>query len=192
MKALIENLKLFSQFSDAEFESLTPFFRKEVVLKNEYILQGGEVSKRIYFVKKGCLKVYFIAGNKENVLDFFMENDWFVELNSFINKTPSPYFIQAIESCEVYSISKINFEKQRKNNLNWERFYSRLLETQVPRLIEMLNDKLSLSNEDAYFKMMQLKPQLIHRVPQYLIASYLGLTPEGLSKLRKRTIKRVR
>jgi CRP/FNR family transcriptional regulator len=70
-------------------------------------LTGGKICKRIYFLKSDCFKVYYIANGKENVLDFFVEDDWFVELGSFINETPSPFFIEAVEDSNLYALSKV-------------------------------------------------------------------------------------
>lgn len=190
MERLIENITQLSAIPEEDLKNVYTFFRKEIISKGQFVLQGGDVSKRIYWVSSGCLKVYYLNEDKENVLDFFVEQDWFVELYSFINKTASPYYIQAIEDCEIYSISKDNFEKLREDNLHWEKFYSSLLEQQIPRLINKINDKLSLSNDDRYLQMMEHKPELINRIPQYLLASYLGLTPEGLSKLRRRVLNK--
>lgn len=153
-------------------------------------MTGGKFCKKIYFLNSGCFKVYYTANGKENVLDFFVEDDWFVELGSFINETPSPFFIEAVEDSNLYSLSKEKFQKLRNENNNWEHFYCKLLEKHIPRLIDLLNDKLSMSNEERYYKLMKNKPDLINRIPQYLIASYLGLTPEGLSKLRRRTAEK--
>lgn len=189
MENLLANLKLFVPFEDTELHLIESYFRSENVNKSSCVLNEGQVCKKIYYVNSGCFKAYYISDGKENVLDFFLENQWFVELGSFINETPSPFYIEAIENSEIYCLSKSNFEKLRNEFHNWERFYCTLLEKHIPRLIDLLNDKLSISNEERYFKLIKNRPDLITRLPQYLIASYLGLTPEGLSKLRRRTAK---
>jgi CRP-like cAMP-binding protein len=178
LKNLLKNLKLISPFEDSDLQLIESFFRLENVNKSHCILTGGKICKRIYFLKSDCFKVYYIANGKENVLDFFVEDDWFVELGSFINETPSPFFIEAVEDSNLYALSKEKFQKLRNENNNWEHFYCKLLEKHIPRLIDLLNDKLSMSNEERYYKLMKEKLDLINRIPQYLIASYLGLTPE--------------
>lgn len=189
MENLLANLKLFVPFVDTELHLIESYFRSEKANKNSCVLREGQVCKKIYYVNSGCFKAYYIFDGKENVLDFFVENQWFVELGSFINETPSPFYIEAIEDSEIFSLSKDKFVELRSENHNWELFYCRLLENHIPRLIDLLNDKLSISNEERYFKLIKNRPDLITRLPQYLIASYLGLTPEGLSKLRRRTAK---
>ena len=123
------------------------------------------------------------------MLDFFIEDDWFVELGSFINESPSHFYIEAIENSELFCLSKDKFVELRNKNNQWECFYIKLLEKNIPRLIDLINDKISISNEENYHKLIKQRPDLINRIPQYLIASYLGMTPEGLSKLRRRTAK---
>lgn len=189
MENLLANLKLSVPFEDKELNLIGSYFRYEKIDKNSCVLREDQVCKKIYYISSGCFKAYYMSNGKENVLDFFVENQWFVELGSFINETPSPFFIEAVEDSKIYSLSKDKFEKLRNEYHSWERFYNHLLEKHIPRLIDLLNDKLSISNEERYFKLIKNRPDLIKRIPQYLIASYLGLTPEGLSKLRRRTAK---
>ena len=191
MKNLLENLKLYAPFEDKDLQVIESYFRKEKVSKNHCVLTQGQICKKIYFVRSGCFKAYYIADGKENVLDFFIEDDWFVELGSFINESPSHFYIEAIESSDLYCLSKDKFEELRNKNNQWECFYTKLLEKNIPRLIDLINDKISISNEENYHKLIKNRPDLINRIPQYLIASYLGMTPEGLSKLRRRTAKNI-
>jgi CRP-like cAMP-binding protein len=190
MNNLFENLKLLAPFEDNDLQILKSCFILEKINKGDCVLREGQICKKIYYINSGCFKAYYIADGKENVLEFFIEDDWFVELSSFINEIPSPFYIEAIENSEIYYLSKEKFEVLRDNNHNWERFYCRLLEKHISRFIYLLNQKRSFSNEERYKKILKNRPNLINRIPQYLIASYLGLTTEGLSKLRRRTAKK--
>jgi len=186
MEKLLANLKLHTSFENKDLQDIESYFFSERVSKGHCLLKEGQVCKKIYFVSSGCFKTYTIVDGKENVLDFFVEGDWFVELSSFVNKSPSPFYIEAIENSEFFYVLKDDFEELRTKYNSLERFYCKLLEKYIPRIINLLNDKLSISNEERYCKLIKERPDFINRIPQYLIASYLGLSPEGLSKLRRR------
>ena len=111
MKNLIENIRSYIPFEDKELQIIESLFKTVKVRNGECILAEGQICKNIYYVNSGCFKACYINDGKENVLDFFLEDHWFVELGSFINESPTSFFIEAIEDSDLYSLSKEKFEE---------------------------------------------------------------------------------
>jgi len=161
------------------------------VTKGTILLRAGEVAKETYMVNKGCLKSYVLDANgKEHIIQFAPEGWLISNLDSFINELPSSLFIEAIEDTELSFFIKSDFpdintlEKGALLELNIK-FQNNLIATNK-RIIGLL----SYSSQQRYNEFTETYPSLVKRLPLKLIASYIGVTPEYLSEIRRKIIKK--
>ncbi|KZS40440.1 hypothetical protein AWE51_05675 [Aquimarina aggregata] len=183
-------LKNISRFIDLNLEEQNLYIsllRQRVIRKKDFILKPGEVVKDEYFIVKGCLKVYSIDDKGVEHISMFAIKDWWTgDIASFLTQQPSNYFIQALEETEVIKISRKNYDLLFKKIPKFERFYRILYQKSLANYILRSDQNISLSAEDRYFNFVKKYPSLVNRVSQKDIASYIGVTPEFLSVLRKR------
>jgi len=157
------------------------------VRRKQYLLQEGDVCKTIAFVEKGTLRSYTVdeSGN-EHIMQFALEG-WFIsDLYSFLTGEPAIYNIDAIEDAEVVLISKSAHEKLLKTCISYETFIRELITGAYIALQKRINSIISFTLEERYEAFKAQYPQVAQRVPQHMIASYMGLTPETLSRVRRR------
>ena len=156
------------------------------LLKNELLFRAGSVFKEIYYVKRGGCFMYILEGGKEVVSQFFFEGDLMCDHFSFLTRRPSNQFVRALEETELESLSFDDLQLLYDQLPELERVSRLLTERTCVRLMINLMSYKNDSAEVRYRKLLLQRPALFQRVPQYLIASYLSLTPVGLSKIRKR------
>src|SRR5258708_7988768 len=171
---------------EATLELMKPCITQRSIPKNDFLLQAGAICKKVTFVSKGACYMYRDTGEKEEVIEFYFEGMLNSDYVSFIKQEPSVNYIRALEDMEVEDISYDDLQYLYANvppvnqvgRIITERLYCGI----IARMISYQND----SPEVRYQKLIQQRPALLQRVPQYLIASLLGVTPVGLSKIRKR------
>lgn len=173
------------ELTDKELELIQNCFRKEIIEKKQLIFGSGEKNTRHYFIEKGLLRMYVIdtSGKEFNIL-FARENQWIGDL-----ATPAEtfYYLDAIEKSTVYSITDENFNKLTNNFAIFVNYLKRSYIFQQKRLISIL----AKTAEENYETLVKDDQELVRRLPQYHISSYLGVTPVFLSKiLAKRARKK--
>lgn len=183
---LLRNIKQKIGLTIQEEEKLKTFFIPKKLRKKQYLLQEGEVCQYAAFVEKGMLRSYSIdqKGN-EHILQFATENWWISDLYSFFSAEPSVYMIDALEDSELLLVKKDKYDEMLQTIPVMERYFRLLLQNNLIATQRRLNDKLSLSAEDLYLTLIQTCETIPQRVPQHMIASYLGITRETLSRIRK-------
>jgi len=186
-KNIIQHLRKFIDLSESEVVVFNKYVETHQFKKKELIAQEGKVCKYLYFVEKGCLRMYFI--NKkgvEQITQFALDGWWISDYQSFINSTPSGYYIQAIEESRIVSVENQNLELLLNELPQLERYFRLMMQKAVAGA--QLRSKLmyEMTKEEFYYHFSTSFPEFMLRVPQYMIASYLGLTPEYLSELRKK------
>jgi CRP-like cAMP-binding protein len=183
---LFHSIQQKIQITSEELEDIKPFFTPKKLRKKQYLLQEGDVCKYTAFVEKGSLRSYSIdeKGN-EHVIQFALEAGWISDQYSLLTGEPSLYNIDAVEDSELLLITHTSFEAMMSNMPCMEKYFRLLLQNNMIALHRRLVASLSLSAEEKYTKMVNAYPNIIQRVPQHMIASYLGITPETLSRIRK-------
>ena len=162
------------------------FFIPKKLRKKQYLLQEGDVSKYVAFVEKGILRQYKVddKGN-EHILQFAFEGWWIADHYSFLTGEPSLYNIDALEDCELLLLTKQAEEQLLEKLPKFERFFRLLLQNNMIATLQRLESSLSGTAEEKYNQLIQSCPTLAERIPQHMIASFLGITPETVSRIRK-------
>ena len=191
MPLLLDNLAKHIQLT-AEEEVLflsktkTDYYKAKTILLN-----AGEVCKNSYFVNSGVLRSFTINDNiVEHVLSFACQGWWIGDMYSLLSQKPGNLFIQVLEDAEVVVLSKENQEILYQEIPKLERFFRILAENSLVAHQERLMDNLSLSAEERFEKLCKKYPDLIQKVPQKQLASYIGVTPEFFSKMKSNMLRR--
>lgn len=181
--------KLSNEISLTETDKTV--FRQHITVKKlrkrQYFLQAGEVCKYVAFVSKGMLRAYLLdSKNNEHIIQFAPEG-WFIsDLSSFITEDKSNLNIDALEDSELILISKSAHVYLETAVPEFYKFNYKQYRGAYISLQKRLTDIFTLSTEEKYTKLLSIYPDIMQRVPQHMIASYLGLTPETLSRVRKK------
>ena len=189
MTSILQNIaKHVSLTSEEETLFLSKTETKFVKAKT-ILLSSNEIAKHTYFVNSGILRSFNINDNIiEHVLHFACEGWWIGDMYSYISEKPGNLFIEVLEDAEIVSISKENHQQLYREIPKLERFFRILAENSLVSHQERLMDNLSLTAEERFEKFCAKYPTLIQKVSQKQIASYIGVTPEFLSKLKKRLL----
>ena len=169
--------------SDLEHIQAVSTFKK--LRKRQYLLQEGDINHHACFVLKGCLRNYHLSEDGvEHILKFAVENWWMSDLESYNNNKPSKNNIDAIEDSELLLIEKKDFQKLTDNIPSFREFHDKLKAKSVDTFQNRIMSNISDTAEEKYVKFMKTYPDIFNRVPLHMIASYLGVSRETLSRIR--------
>lgn len=161
------------------------------VKKDEFLLRENENCKYSFFVEKGLLKEYTIdKKGKEHILSFAPEGWIVTDRESVYFNQPAASYIQALENSEVILLDEAFFNLLAKKIPSFVDINNRLLHNHIRHLKKRIKLLLSATAEDRYLAFIKMYPDIVHRVPQTMIASYLGITPESLSRIRKELVNK--
>jgi CRP-like cAMP-binding protein len=186
-KSINEHISL----TDEEFNFCKTLFIPKKLRKRQYLLQEGDVCKYTAFVERGLLRTYIIdeKGN-EPILQFSAEGWWIADLYSFLTNEPSRFNIEALEECELLLITKSSWDILLQKVPAFERYFRILIQNNLIATQKRLISSFSETAEEKYTKLINNFPGCIQRVPLHMIASYLGITPETLSRIRSQLASR--
>ena len=167
-------------------EVCSTFYEIKKVKKNEIILREGEISDSTFFVEKGLLRMYSIdKAGKEHVIQFAPENWIISDTTSQLLNEKSRFYIEAIEDSTVIVTREGFFENLSKVYPDVAEKNQRLMFNHIKNLQSRVNALISTTAEERYLDFLKRYPNLMLRAPQWMVASYLGITPESLSRVRK-------
>lgn len=191
----VEELKAFLE----SFEFLTPDEVETVVqntLVREYkkgsiLLREGAISKECYAVVRGCVREYYLKDGLEKTTAFFTEGQPVNSFSSYTNQVPSRHFLECTEDCLLTVGNESLVEEMCQRIPRLQEFIMDEVQKEAGALQERMASFMTSSPEERFVDLMQNNPGLMNRVPQHQIASYLGVTPESLSRIKKRAYKKV-
>ncbi|BDD08918.1 Crp/Fnr family transcriptional regulator [Fulvitalea axinellae] len=158
---------------------------QKTLRRGEFLSLPGDVETDLYYVKSGSLRVFMTDGEDEHCVRFGYRGSFITALDSYMAVEPTVYFIQALKACELKSIRKDAFLKFIETSASMRKLYGRLLEVLVCQQMERERDLLTSSPKERYERVLKRSPQLFQEVPHKYIASYLRMTPETLSRMKK-------
>ena len=176
---------------DQEFELIESVTVFKKLRKRQYFLQEGDVCHFSAFVCKGLLRYYYVdKKGQEHIMQFAPENYWTSDRESMASGMPSKYNIDAIEDSEILLLKKEDFEMIRKTIPAFNDFVNETLKKNVMVLQERIHVSISLSAEEKYCNFISKYPAINNRVPLHMVASYLGVSAETLSRVRSQSFKK--
>jgi CRP-like cAMP-binding protein len=184
---LLQHLSRYISLDSEETILIREFFRPKYLKKKDILLQHGEISRFENFVTKGCMRAFYIdTTGEEHIVQFAVEDWWISDMYSFLTQTPAMYTIEALEECELLQIDKNSLEELYLKLPKMERFFRIIIQNAFIASQKRIISAMSQTADERYQAFISKYPTIEQRVPQYQVAAYLGITPEFLSRIRKK------
>ena len=185
MIQFLEHIRTFTDCEKEDFDRIQDYFDLHKYRKKDIVLSGGSKCNYNYHVLEGCLHMYFTGENGiRRTVQFAIENWWMTDILAFNKGKVTHFAIQAVENTRLLRISRENQEDLLKKFPSLETYFRKVYEISYGASLMKMKYLFDFSKEEIYFHFTKNFPQFAQRVPQYLIASYLGLTPEYVSEIR--------
>lgn len=179
------------EISDEEFDIIKTFFTEKKIRKRQYFLQEGDICKNVAFVIDGLLRQYVVdEKGHEHIMQFAIENWWIGDRESMLNNTPSAYNIDAVEDSVLLLINREKLDELELEVPAFNQLMRMIIEQSAFAGQKRLIQALAYTAEDKYNDFLKSYPKIAQRIPQHMIASYLGVTAETLSRVRARAAKK--
>ncbi|HEU4469648.1 MAG TPA: Crp/Fnr family transcriptional regulator [Flavisolibacter sp.] len=179
------------QITDAEWDRLQQKLTVQHLKKGELLTRAGDICRQVSFINKGLLRMFYLVEGKEVSVGFVPEGNYLAQYDSFLTQQPSAGNIDALEDCELISLSYESMQALYKEMPVFQIFGRKVAEMLFLMVSSQKKMLLILSPEERYRRVLESQPFIVQRVPQYMIASYIGITPEHLSRLRRKMTVRV-
>ena len=174
------------------WDKIKHLFKAETISAKTVLLRQGEVSTRIFFIVSGILRLYYVDKDGKDVsFQFFFENQLVSSFESFYLEKESKFYIESLEETKLLSISKTDFESLLKEIPQLQRFVTEFVCDRFFNYTNIFLSQIKSSPEERYLELIKDDPQILERVPHHYIASYLGITPVSLSRIRNRITKNI-
>jgi CRP-like cAMP-binding protein len=182
---LHNSIKEHVSLTDDEWELCKNNFRPKRMLKRHFLLQEGDVCRQLTFVEKGALYSYSVdSKGNQHVLRFAFDGWWIADLQSFFTGNPSTLNIELLEDSELLVLDRKNHEKLLEEIPAYERYHRIIVQNAYVALQQRVENALGYTAEEKYARLIKHNPEFMNRVPLNLVASYLGMSPETLSRVR--------
>lgn len=183
---ILNSIKSFVELNRLEEEAFLGILSIKKCKKKEFLLQEGQICNKVTFINSGCMRLFYNVEGVENTIQFFFANSWHTDYASFLTGQPTIENMQALEACEVVQFRKADLYKLYNIYPVFDRV-GRVMAENAFLSLSKLNKMLTNEEpEQRYLNLLQQRPELVERIPQHYIASYLGIKPESLSRIRKR------
>ncbi|HEX2935231.1 MAG TPA: Crp/Fnr family transcriptional regulator [Bacteroidales bacterium] len=183
---MLDHLIEYLKKDEVKWDKFRSFFEKNEVPARTQILTAGDVSMHLHFVRKGCLRMWFNKDGKDITFQFFFEGQAVASLDSFLTQQPSLFTLESIEPTTYISISKKNMDALYKEFPQLKEGFQEILFQRFRNYAQLFLSRIKDSPQERYRDLLTNHPEIIKRVPQHYIASYLGITPISLSRIRNR------
>lgn len=187
MQGFIAHIRKFVSLSDEEGEVLMEYVLPMEVRKKELLMREGEVCREMIFVEKGCLRMYFVNEKGVEQTSYFgLENWWLADFMSYDRQQPSQFAIQSVEASVLWTVRQDKYDALVKALPQMEKYFRIIFQKAYAAAQMRVKFYYDQSKEETYREFARMFPEFVQRIPQYMLASYLGLTPEYLSELRRK------
>jgi CRP/FNR family transcriptional regulator, anaerobic regulatory protein len=188
-KNILNNINRYVSLNEVDEKEFVSIIRTTHVRKRQFIVQPNFICSHQTYVLKGAFRSYFVSDQGiDHTIQFAVE-DWFIsDFNSYINQSPASLFVEALEDGIVQQITYDDVEKLCEKNPKFERYFRLVAQKSFAFSQRRVLSNLGKSAENRYIEFLSLYPSIVQRVPQYALASYLGMSPEFLSKIRKKIL----
>ncbi|WP_166437088.1 Crp/Fnr family transcriptional regulator [Niastella caeni] len=185
LNSLVSSLSKYVTLTEAEVNAIASLFSFKTFRKRQYIMQEGEITRHETFIVKGLTRTYEVdEKGQEHVIQFGLEGWWIGDLYSFLTEAPSKYYIDCLEDTEVFQITKPNLEALYEKVPKMERHFRIIIQNAFIAATNRVASSLIKNASERYVEFTIQYPQIEQRVPDNQIASYLGITPQSLSRIR--------
>lgn len=189
--AINQYVQQYASFTEQELALFNDLLKEEQIPKKTLLLQEGQVCNFESFISKGCIRNYYIDDKGEEViLQFAIEGWWVSNISSFHERKPSRIFIETLEDCSILTLTPDSKEQLLRAVPQFERMFRLLVQRNLSRLQERFFRAITTTAAEKYLDFLERYPTIPQRVAQHYIASYLGISPEFLSKVRTRMAKK--
>lgn len=185
---LISLIHTFNIVTDNDIELIIKAFTLVNVEKNALLLKESQVPKYLYFINSGYLRLYHYADGEEITTHINCPPGFITSFNNFIHATPSDSYLQCVTTCELLCIKQEDLISLYSKDKKWAEFGNAIYQKSLTYNEQRMKDMLTLSAEDRYQKLLSEYPDIIQNVPLQYIASFLGIRPESLSRIRRKII----
>jgi len=183
------HIQRYVAVSDAEYSQIAPYFVSHRLRKKEHVQHADQPCNRLYFIAKGCMRGYFVDdAGVEKTLQLALEGWWITDFQAFFQQRVTDNYYQAIEPCHVLSITYTDYQRLLSAHPVMERYFRQMYEIAYGAMIYRVKYQFSYSKEAIFFHFRERYPDFVNRIPQYILATFLGLTPEYVSKLRAKRL----
>lgn len=189
-KIVINTLETITGFTSSELDVVLQYFRQKNYKKKTVMIESGEVANEVFFVVKGCIRLYCWKDGTELSTYFFTENMFAGTYDSFISRKPTRVAMETLEDTSVLALSYQSLEELYKVFPKMNEFIRKSIEQRFVILHDLFTSYLLNSPEERYINLLNENPELLNRIPQHLVASFLGVTPVSLSRIRNRVAKK--
>jgi len=188
---LLELINQITVLEEKEIKLIKSSFKPLQLTKGEFFLEAGKINKHVGFLHQGLVRYFVYKDEEESTFEFTKEGEFIADYQSFNNKTESVQNIQAIEDCEILIINYENVQTIFNSTKNGNLIGRLIIEHRFDIMVNQLLAIYMQNHEDRYQSFIKHYSDLSQRIPQYLIASYVGVKPESLSRIRRRFTKNI-
>jgi CRP/FNR family transcriptional regulator, anaerobic regulatory protein len=185
---IIQSIKSLVPLNKMEEEAFANILEMKQFKKKDFLLKEGQICNKVSFINSGCMRLFYNVEGIENTVQFFFANSWYTDYASFLTGQPTAENLQALETCEVVQFKKEDLYKLFNQYPIFDRVGRVMAENaflSLSRLNQMLTNE---APEERYLNLFKNRPEIVEKIPQHYIASYLGIKPESLSRIRKRIL----
>jgi CRP-like cAMP-binding protein len=179
-------LRSSGMLNEAEIDTLSQMMTIKTFKKGTFLLKEGQIATHVYYNLKGCVREYYLKDGEEKTISFYTEGDGVSSTRSYVLQVPSKHYLECIEDTTLTVMTY-------KNDMEFKKRFPRLAticytktEEQLGVYQDITAEYMVSTPEERYLKLVETRPDLLNRVPQYQLASYIGVTPESLSRIRNR------
>ncbi|MEO1050386.1 MAG: Crp/Fnr family transcriptional regulator [Bacteroidota bacterium] len=188
--SILSNIARYVELTEDEIQKFTSIIKITRIRKRQFVIQPGYVCEYRNYIVKGAVRVFYSDDQaKEHTVSIGIEDWFFTDFYSYINQEPAMHFAEALEDSIIFQMKYEDVERLCAEIHSLSQYFRLLTEKAFANSRRRIISNISKTSEERYWEYVKKYPQIVNRVPQYIIASYLGISPEFVSKIRSRQTK---